>query len=187
MPSMKNLVLLAFVSFTAAQSQISDGQVQAPTTTLVAVSEFTDGQPQVTSTVAGVSEFTDGQPQVTSTVAGVSEFTDGQPQVTSTVAAVSEFTDGQPQVTSTVVAVSEFTDGQPQVTSTVAAVSEFTDGQPQVTTTLVPSLSILPTATSNGTFTASAPISTFTGAASLFGWNKEVAGVAVGLAVAALL
>ena len=69
---------------TGCVTQISDGQVQAPTSTYVApVTQISDGQIQATTAVA-CTEFVDGQPQCSSAVAPVStpctQIVDGQPQ-----------------------------------------------------------------------------------------------------------
>ncbi|MCJ1224689.1 hypothetical protein MMC12_001334 [Toensbergia leucococca] len=119
MPSIQKIILsLAFTAFVAAQSQISDGQIQAATSTAVAVSQITDGQIQAT--------------------------------------------------TATVVPVTQITDGQIQATTASATISSFT--------------------TANGTFsTGTASPSTFTGAANIMGWSKEIAGAAVGLAAGVVL
>ena len=76
-------------------SQISDGQVQAPTG---AVSQISDGQPQAPTGV--VSQISDGQPQAPT--AAVSQISDGQVQASpATYPAVSQLSDGQPQATAT--------------------------------------------------------------------------------------
>jgi len=201
MPSIKNILLsLAFAAVVASQSQISDGQIQAATSTVAPVAQITDGQIQAAtkaSTVAPVSQITDGQIQAptkaTTTVAPVSQITDGQIQApskaTTTVAPVSQITDGQIQApskaTTTVAPVSQITDGQIQAPSkaitTVAPVSQITDGQIQAPTKPA-SISVVPSPSANGTFTTGAPAATFKGAASLMSWNKEIVGVAVGVA-----
>jgi len=193
MPSMKNIILLAFATLAAAQvSQITDGQVQAPTSTAKAVvSQITDGQIQApTSTPkAVVTQITDGQVQAPTkaTVAPVSQITDGQVQAPTkaTVAPVSQITDGQVQAPTkaTVAPVSQITDGQVQAPTkaTVAPVSQITDGQIQAPT------SAKPIATVNATFSTSAPLTIQTAGASIFGWSMEIGLAAVGLAAAALL
>jgi hypothetical protein len=116
---------------------LSDGQPQVITTEVpIAMCQITDGQIQVHTTpcasITGppVSQYSDGQPQVT-TGAPVSEYSDGQPQVTPagptvTGPAVSEYSDGQPQVTPagptvTGPAVSGSSHTQPALTSSSAA------------------------------------------------------------------
>jgi len=138
MPSIKNILLsLAFAAVVASQSQISDGQIQA-----------------ATSTVAPVAQITDGQIQAATKA--------------STVAPVSQITDGQIQAPS-------------KATTTVAPVSQITDGQIQAPTKPA-SISVVPSPSANGTFSTGAPAATFKGAASLMSWNKEIVGVAVGVA-----
>jgi hypothetical protein len=201
MPSIKNILLsLAFAAVVASQSQISDGQIQAATSTVAPVAQITDGQIQAAtkaSTVAPVSQITDGQIQAptkaTTTVAPVSQITDGQIQApskaTTTVAPVSQITDGQIQApskaTTTVAPVSQITDGQIQApskaTTTVAPVSQITDGQIQAPSKPA-SISVVPSPSANGTFATGAPVATFKGAANLMSWNKEIFGVAVGVA-----
>ncbi|CEP24389.1 unnamed protein product [Cyberlindnera jadinii] len=130
-------------------SQISDGQIQATTSTKEAV-----------STAQAVSQIGDGQIQATtstkqavSTAQAVSQIGDGQIQATtstkqavSTAQAVSQIGDGQIQATtstkeavSTAQAVSQIGDGQIQATTstktTADAVSQISDGQVQATTT----------------------------------------------------
>jgi len=92
-----SLVLsLAFAGTAFAVGQGTDGQVTVAT--VAAVSQITDGQVQAPTTVAAVSQITDGQIQAPTTVAAVSQITDGQVQAPTTVAAVSQITDGQVQV-----------------------------------------------------------------------------------------
>ncbi|MCJ1457078.1 hypothetical protein MMC28_007444 [Mycoblastus sanguinarius] len=69
MPSIKQIIILAFATAVAAQQQISDGQVQIVSplsvSTVPAVAQITDGQIQaVTTTAAAVKQITDGQIQV---------------------------------------------------------------------------------------------------------------------------
>ncbi|KAK4548007.1 hypothetical protein LTR36_010727 [Oleoguttula mirabilis] len=87
----------------AAVTQISDGQVQAVSTssTAAAVSQISDGQVQATTaaaSAAAVSQISDGQVQAT-TAAPVTQISDGQIQAsaTTTGAAVSQISDGQIQ------------------------------------------------------------------------------------------
>ncbi|ODV89889.1 hypothetical protein CANCADRAFT_20614, partial [Tortispora caseinolytica NRRL Y-17796] len=146
-----------------AVSQIDDGQVQAPTTTVAVVSQIGDGQIQaprcdvvtittsavtvvVTDsanckvTVPAVSQIGDGQIQApTGHVAVVSQIGDGQIQApTGHVAVVSQIGDGQIQAPTGVAVVSQIGDGQIQApTHTVPAVSQIGDGQIQAPTTLV--------------------------------------------------
>ena len=79
----------ASASATAAVSQITDGQPQAPTSQASApvVSQISDGQPQAPSSQASlpvVSQISDGQPQAPTSQAAipsaplVSQITDGQ-------------------------------------------------------------------------------------------------------------
>ncbi|KAI9873965.1 MAG: hypothetical protein M1830_009075 [Pleopsidium flavum] len=171
----------------APVTQIGDGQVQAPTSTAAAVSQISDGQVQApssistsTATVALVSQISDGQPQAPTSTATAA------PAPTSTVSAlVSQKTDGQVQApTSTAAAVSQITDGQVQApTSTAAAVSQISDGQPQVPTTLA-STPVSPSSnlTAPASGTSQVPVAAFTGAATVFGLNKVIAGLAIGLA-----
>lgn len=75
-------------------SQISDGQVQAPTSTVAPISQISDGQIQApTSTVAPISQISDGQIQVSTNVVMptggvVSQIPDGQIQANATSAPV---------------------------------------------------------------------------------------------------
>ena len=89
MPSIQKIVLALAFAASAFAAQISDGQLQQPTSTFApaVVKQITDGQiQQVTSTptpVAVVKQITDGQlQQVTSTtsIAPVKQITDGQIQ-----------------------------------------------------------------------------------------------------------
>ncbi|KAL9071382.1 MAG: hypothetical protein Q9161_004241 [Pseudevernia consocians] len=169
MPSIQKIVLaLAFAASTYA-AQISDGQIQQPTSTFTPV-------------VAPVKQITDGQIQQVSstpvavvTPAVVKQITDGQiQQVSSTPAAV---------VTPAV--VKQITDGQlQQVTSTPvvtpAVVKQITDGQIQQ----VASASVKPTVSANATSitTPSVTAATFHGAAPLFSYSMELVTVAIGAA-----
>lgn len=169
----------------AAASQTSAVQAPASTSTVAAVSQISDGQPQAPSAAPSSA------PTSTVTLAPVSQITDGQPQApkstsapapsSSVPAVVSDMTSVPVQKpTSTAAAVSQITDGQVQaptvVTSTAVAVS------PQAPTTLA---STMVTSASNVTAPASgtsrAPVATFTGAAALLGFNKEVTGLAIGV------
>lgn len=134
-------------SFGIAVQSITVG---APATTqTAAVSQVSDGQPQVSSSAAGVSvapvsQITDGQIQASSvvTLAPVSQITDGQLQATKgvtvmTMGMISMISDGQIQApvthaAMTVMPVSQITDGQIQAPkSTPAPVSQISDGQVQ--------------------------------------------------------
>ena len=98
-----------------AVSQITDGQIQAPTVTYMPVTQISDGQPQAT-TAPAVSQISDGQLQAaTATAPAVSQISDGQLQA-ATAPAVSQISDGQLQA-ATAPAVSQISDGQPQATS----------------------------------------------------------------------
>ena len=83
MPSFKNILLtLAFAAAVSAQGQLEDGQVTAVSSDVV--SQITDGQIQVpTSVVAPVTQIDDGQIQAPTSVAdaGASQIDDGQIQV----------------------------------------------------------------------------------------------------------
>jgi len=184
----------------AAVSQAGDGQVQATSAAAAAaapISQIGDGQPQAptgaasTKTAAAVSQITDGQPQApqatstpapAKTVSAVSQITDGQPQApASSAAPVSSAPASAPAAPAqpssvTVPAVSQLTDGQPQAPkSTMATSVMFGNGTAQGPTTV--SGVAAPTGTSS-----KPAVATFTGAASVFGFNKEVAGLAMGLA-----
>lgn len=92
MPSLKNLLFVAFATFAAAQ-QAADGQVTASTSV---AGQQTDGQVTVATSVAG--QQTDGQVTVATSLAG--QQTDGQVTVATsapTVAPVSQISDGQIQ------------------------------------------------------------------------------------------
>ncbi|KAI4198978.1 MAG: hypothetical protein LQ350_004894 [Teloschistes chrysophthalmus] len=108
MPSIKNLLVLALAaSVTAQVSQKSDGQPTVGTVKASPVSQITDGQIQAptskapTSVIAPVSQISDGQiqaPTTKTTVAPVSQISDGQIQApTTTVGKASQISDGQIQ------------------------------------------------------------------------------------------
>jgi hypothetical protein len=79
---------------TGCVTQISDGQVQAPTSTAAPVTQISDGQIQATTAV--VTQISDGQIQATTAV--VTQISDGQIQATSTAAnPCTQIVDGQPQ------------------------------------------------------------------------------------------
>jgi len=192
-----------------AVSQAGDGQVQATSAAAAAapVSQIGDGQPQVPT---GAPSITPPAAAPTKTAAAVSQINDGQPQApqatstpapASTVSAVSQITDGQPQAPASAAApassapASSAPAAPAQPSSvTVPAVSQITDGQPQAPKSTMMTTSVMygngtaqgPTTVSGvaaPTGTSSKPPSaTFTGAASVFGFNKEVAGLAMGLA-----
>ncbi|KAI4191759.1 MAG: hypothetical protein LQ348_003438 [Seirophora lacunosa] len=84
MPSIKNILILAFAATVSAQavSQLPDGQLQGPTSAVAPISQISDGQIQApTSTVAPITQISDGQIQApTSTVAPITQISDGQIQ-----------------------------------------------------------------------------------------------------------
>lgn len=140
-------------------STISDGQPQAPETTVAPVSTISDGQPQAPkststkmATMGHISQITDGQVQAgmhTVTMMPISQITDGQIQGPKTVTymPVSVISDGQPQApklpTQTACPASQISDGQPQAcTSVVTAVSIKSEGQPQAPTASASAVSI---------------------------------------------
>ncbi|CCK69358.1 uncharacterized protein KNAG_0C02470 [Huiozyma naganishii CBS 8797] len=116
-------------------SQITDGQIQATTSTKNAVSK----KPK-TSAAAPVSQITDGQIQATTKTkntvqAAASQITDGQVQATTqaktTAAAASQITDGQVQATTkTTTGASQVNDGQVQATATTSAESTTSPSDP---------------------------------------------------------
>ncbi len=96
-----------------------------------------------------------------------------------------EISDGQIQQPTAIPVVKQITDGQiQQVTSTPVAVvpppvKQITDGQiQQVSASVTPS----PSANATTVTTPSAPAATFTGAASLMSYSKEMVVVAIGAA-----
>jgi len=180
-------------SATHAASQISDGQPQAASATLAPkITQIGDGQVQASSAVVApppVSQFTDGQLQVTAKATLVAQITDGQIQASAAktaapvVTPVAQITDGQIQasvaksVAPAVTPVAQITDGQIQASKAattlaplVSPVAQISDGQVQA-----------------GNATAVAPKPpTFTGAASNLAVGAQfafaaVAGVAVAL------
>jgi len=156
-----SFTVLAFATTVFAASQISDGQVQAPT---AVVSQIHDGQVQAPT--GAVSQIHDGQVQAPTGV--VSQINDGQVQV--------------PTAVSTVKGVTQITDGQiqaPTAVSTVQGATQITDGQIQVASATGGAAP--PPA--NGTFATSKPSATaFTGAAAIMSWSKEIVVAAVGVA-----
>ena len=181
MPSIKQILILALatVAYAVPQaSQISDGQIQAPTT--APVKQISDGQVQAPTSVAPVKQISDGQIQApTSAPAPVKQISDGQIQApTSVPAPVKQISDGQIQAPTSVAPVKQISDGQIQA-PTAKPVTQITDGQIQVPTAK-PSTGVVPPA-SNGTFTAPA-VAKFTGAASLMSWSQNVVVAAVGAA-----
>jgi len=92
MPSFQKIILALAFTASAFAAQISDGQIQQPTTAVAVVKQITDGQiQQVTSTpvatvAPAIKQITDGQiQQVTSTpvatvTPAVKQITDGQIQ-----------------------------------------------------------------------------------------------------------
>ncbi|KAI4100967.1 MAG: hypothetical protein LQ339_005288 [Xanthoria mediterranea] len=160
MPSIKNvLVTLAFAAAVSAQGQQADGQVTAVSSNVV--SQITDGQIQAPTSSAGspVSQISDGQIQAPTSSAGspVSQISDGQIQAPTSVA---------------VGGVSQISDGQVQAPTSVAVggASQISDGQVQVPTG---ASGVAPVPTSNGTFNGGSPapfvggasLVTFSGAA----------------------
>ena len=80
---------------TGCVTQISDGQIQAPTATAAPVTQISDGQIQATTGV--VTQISDGQIQATS-AAVVTQISDGQIQATSAAPSpCTQIVDGQPQ------------------------------------------------------------------------------------------
>lgn len=153
----------------AAVSQAGDGQVQATSAAAAAaapVSQIGDGQPQAPQATS--------TPAPASTVSAVSQITDGQLQAPASSAPASS-APAQPS-SFTVPAVSQITDGQiqaPKPTMTTSVM--YGNGTAQGPTTVAGVAA--PTGTSS-----KPPSATFTGAANVFGFNKEVAGLAMGLA-----
>ena len=118
MPSIQKIVLALAFAATAFAAQISDGQIQQPTSTFTPV-------------VAPVKQITDGQlQQVTST-----------PTPIVTPAVVKQITDGQlQQVTSTTLApaIKQITDGQIQQIASASAAPIPTTNATSVTTPSAP-------------------------------------------------
>jgi len=118
MPSFQKIVLALAFAATAFAAQISDGQIQQPTSTFTPV-------------VAPVKQITDGQiQQVTSTPAPVV-----------TPAVVKQITDGQlQQVTSTTLApaIKQITDGQIQQIASASAAPIPTTNATKITTPSAP-------------------------------------------------
>lgn len=150
----------ATASATAAVSQITDGQPQAPTSQASApvVSQISDGQPQAPSSQASapvVSQISDGQPQAPTSQAAVpsaplvSQITDGQSLPVYRIRNNTKHFSGQPQAPTqqastpqaTVVGppVTQISDGQVQAPTGAPSVSapsaplvtQISDGQPQ--------------------------------------------------------
>ncbi|KAL9629096.1 MAG: hypothetical protein Q9204_005472 [Flavoplaca sp. TL-2023a] len=102
MPSIKNILLtLAFAAAVSAQGQLEDGQVTAVSEDVV--SQITDGQIQApTSAAAPVTQIDDGQIQAPTSAAdaGVTQIDDGQIQAPTSVAdaGASQIDDGHIQV-----------------------------------------------------------------------------------------
>ncbi|KAF2088873.1 hypothetical protein K490DRAFT_38451, partial [Saccharata proteae CBS 121410] len=132
---------------TSAVSQIGDGQIQAPsyvnvtttveaTSTVVAVSEYPDGQPQ-----APVSSSSSSSSSVATPMTPMTPLIPGGPmtpvtpsstiEATSTVVAVSEYPDGQPQAPVSTSTSSSSSSSSAEATTTAAAVSQISDGQIQ--------------------------------------------------------
>ena len=107
-------------------TQISDGQIQASSAQPKPVSQFTDGQIQVTGTpskVAPVTQISDGQVQASATTTGkpVSQISDGQIQASASTSAASK------------VPVSQAPEGQVQAT-TASSASKSTTAAPSPAT-----------------------------------------------------
>lgn len=127
--------------------QIGDGQVQAHSTPCdqapgAAVTQISDGQIQAPTNLPPVSQISDGQIQAP-TGASVSQISDGQVQAPSaTGAPVSQISDGQVQAPSaTGPKVTQIGDGQVQAPSATGGpkVTQIGDGQVQApTATTVP-------------------------------------------------
>lgn len=164
-----------------AATQISDGQIQATTST-AAVSQISDGQIQATTGASVVTQISDGQIQAT-TGAPVTQISDGQIQAT-TAAVVTQISDGQIQAT-TAAPVTQISDGQIQATTGAAVVTQISDGQIQASAG-----TISPVISANGTqvnaATATATPAQYTGAASLPTFGSEMLIAAGALAVAFL-
>jgi len=120
MPSFQKIVLALAFAATAFAAQISDGQIQQPTSTFTPV-------------VAPVKQITDGQiQQVTST---------STPAPVVTPAVVKQITDGQlQQVTSTTLApaIKQITDGQIQQIASASAAPIPTTNATKITTPSAP-------------------------------------------------
>jgi hypothetical protein len=160
MHAVQNFALLALATVAAAQvTQIADGQPQAPTNvaTPPAVTQISDGQIQAPSSAA-----------VYPSAPAVTQISDGQIQAPSSVA----------PVPSSVPAVTQISDGQIQAPTTEAV------PPPQAPTASYPTHSngTQPTVVSP---TVAPPVET--GAAALFSWSVEVAGLAGIAAVVAML
>lgn len=121
------------VSYAASSAAPITSAPPAPTSYVVACTEYVDGQPQCASTAVVCNEYVDGQPQCVSSVVPAapvcSEYVDGQPQCVSSVPAApvcSEYVDGQPQCVSSVAppVCSEYVDGQPQC-GTASAIPSY--------------------------------------------------------------
>ena len=98
-----SIALFALATYATAQSQISDGQIQVPTTTVRAVTQISDGQIQATTAIAPISQITDGQIQAPkTTVAAVTQITDGQPQVPTSVSVAPKPASTTPSTNATV-------------------------------------------------------------------------------------
>lgn len=179
-------------SAVGAATQLTDGQIQATTSTATPkVSQISDGQIQATTaTPVVVSQISDGQIQMPTAVP-VTQIADGQIQATTaTPAVVSQISDGQIQATtgkasSTRAVVTQISDGQIQATTaTPAVVSQISDGQIQATSAGFKSAA----ASNNGTLaTASPSISTYTGAAALPTMASGAFGLAAGVLAMAML
>lgn len=82
-------------------------------------------------------------------------------------------------------AQSQISDGQVQVpTAAPPVVTPVPTVTPPLTTAVTPVSSGVPVPIANGTFTTGAPAATYTGAANLLSWSKEM--VVAGAAVAGL-
>ncbi|MCJ1401748.1 hypothetical protein MMC11_004965 [Xylographa trunciseda] len=136
-------------------SMISDGQVQAGFKTVVIMPVAPVVSTMAASIVVAVTEFSDGQPQVPTSV----PMTTPKPIVITpsptmmTLAAVTEFTDGQPQAPKiTAMPVTVLSDGQPQAPlstakpSTTVMVTSIISKAPvmNATTMMTPAASMMP-------------------------------------------
>ena len=101
------------------------------------IAQSTDGQAQAVTTMAAVTQFSDGQPQLpTISIVPVSQLSDAQPQspITTTAQVVSQISDAQPQQASATATVASNQPSQtPTGTSTTAeATSSAVSGNTMV-------------------------------------------------------
>lgn len=174
-------------------SSAADGQVTAASAS--AVSQISDGQIQATTSTPKVSQISDGQIQAsTGKPQVVTQISDGQIQATTGRAPVTQISDGQIQATTGVskAPVTQISDGQIQATvskasTSKAPVTQISDGQIQAAT-----------GAASGAITSSArnvtqvnaasasPSATYTGAAALPTFAGEMIIAAGAFAVAFL-